>query len=163
MCVLKSISYEGEIFLMRVYFIILLCIPAIYSNLYYHRFLEAQSSAIKPKKNDLFYVLNNKNIVVSEKGDYKTIFFFNRCGSFWHISGVKQIKKENFKVYSKEVIKNIPSSAKKACFSTFNLCAFWLEGENFENLYLIDFPKEDKTIFASTTLLLSPKLMKLIE
>ncbi|MBX9621799.1 MAG: hypothetical protein K2X28_07250 [Alphaproteobacteria bacterium] len=148
---------------MRMYFIALLCISAIYLNLYYHPFLEAQCSSIKPKKNDLFYALKDKNIIVSEKGEYKTNFFFNRCATLWHISGVKQLKKENYKVYSKEIIKNIPSSAKKACFSKFNICAFWLEGENFESLYLIDFPREDKSIFDSTTLLFSPKIMKLIE
>lgn len=148
---------------MRIYFITLFCISAICLNLYYHPSLEAQCSDIKPKENDLLYVLKNKNIIVPTEGKYKTFFFFNRCNSFWNVCGVIQRKKENYRIYSKEIINYIPSTAKKACFSRFNLCAFWLEGEDFENLYLIDFPPEDRTIFDSTTLLLSPKLMKLIE
>jgi hypothetical protein len=148
---------------MRMYFLIFFCTPAILFNIYYHPYLKKEYCDISPKQNDIFYSLKNKTIIVPEKGEYKTNFIYSGCDTFWYVSGINQLKKENYKVYPKEIIKSIPPTSKKACFSQFNLCAYWLEGEDFENLYLIDFPREDITIFDSPTVLLSPKLMKLIK
>lgn len=117
----------------------------------------SKNKNICPSKNDVFSILKGKIIVYSK--EYKENGFTNKSSSsnsFWSVMKIKELKEENFPLYSSNFINFVPSYAEKACFRDL-LCAFWLKEETYTDLYLIYSPPEMMTV------LLSPKLMSILK
>lgn len=121
------------------------------------KYFFSSENKIKPKDNTLLSELNNKNIIFPEKGN-KAKEFFSSPGEecFWRFAGAPHLKTQNFS-YNREFINQIPAHAKKACFSTYNICGFWLKDEIFTDFYFID-PEPKGAIFETTTVLVSPQI-----
>lgn len=139
-------------------FFYLFCFSLISSNLIF--FFSKENESLFATNNDLLYKLTGKNIISPKMGEYKKRLYNGSSSSnaFWTVVGVNEKREEDFPIFSSNYIDSIPTFAQKACYRNA-LCAFWLEGEKFENLYLIDTPRETPP-FKTTTALISPQLMK---
>jgi hypothetical protein len=147
---------------MRDLFLFISCIifPAFSFNICS---LYLDANPLKPKDNTLTLYLNQKNVIFSEKGAKTTEFFSSsRESCFWNFMGISQLKTQNFS-YQPNIIELIPNNTKKACFSYYNVCAYWFDNESFTDFYLIEPISIIRMDFKKTTFLLSPRLFSYLK